>query len=352
MTDAPLSLYLIGCGGFARRYHVPAIVEDAGVRVAGIFDPQAVSEVRALAERYGAPVVDRIDRLGQPASEGLACALVTTPHMLHAEHIDAVLGRNLHTLVDKPFVMTAADAIRLAERAEQQRLVNGVAYNRRFDRGCLRAREIIRGGGIGAVRYVQTVQLGYERAGWFLVPELGGGGPYTGRATHMADIVPWLIGRTPTRLRSRLRTTSPQRSDHGGFIDVLFDDLEWTATCIEEGWHMWDEIRIFGDDGLIELRRPLTVPIGWSMTWLSARGKRREGMDADAHPGDATRDFFAAVRNANAPACTFRQAVPSVALVELAFASAREGGAWRDIPTEWGQTRGQTRDNINTKEAT
>jgi predicted dehydrogenase len=324
-----LSLYMIGCGGFARRYHVPAIVEDRDVTIAGIFDPHAAPEVRALAQRYGAPVVARIDDL--PVAQGLACALVTTPHMLHAAHVDAVLDRNLHVLVDKPFVMTAADAVRLARRAEALRVVNGVAYNRRFDRGCLRAREIVRANGIGEVRFVQTVQLGYERAGWFLVPELGGGGPYTGRATHMADIVPWLIGRAPTKVRSRLRTSSPQRADHGGFIDVLFGDLEWQATCIEEGWHMWDEIRIFGDDGLIELRRPLTAPIGWSMTWLSERGTRRETLDADTHPGDATRDFLAALRAGGRPACTFTEAVPSVALVELAFRSAREGGAWLNL---------------------
>ena len=35
-------------------------------------------------------------------------------------------------------------------------------------------------------------------------------------------------------------------------------------TCIEEGWHMWDECRIFGDDGLVELGRPLTASIGWA----------------------------------------------------------------------------------------
>ena len=260
-----------------------------------------------------------------------AGALVTTPHMLHTAHVDALLDRNLHVLVDKPFVMTSADAKRLAGRAGELRRVNGVAYNRRFDRSCLRAREILREGGIGEVRFVQTVQLGYERAGWFLVPELGGGGPYTGRATHMADLIPWLLGRTPTRVRSRLRVSSPARSDHGGFVEVQFGELEWQMTCIEEGWHMWDEVRIFGDDGLIELRRPLTAPIGWSLEWLCQRGERREQLDADSHPGDAMRDFLAAVRTNGEAACTFAAAVPSVALVEAAFASGRGDGAWIDL---------------------
>jgi predicted dehydrogenase len=326
----PVLLTMIGCGAFARRYHVPALLEDPAVRIAAIFDPAPHADVLALARRYDAPVVPRLELL--PAAEGAnACALVTTPHMLHAAHVDAALDRGFHVLVDKPFVLSAADALRLAQRADDAGRVNGVAYNRRFDRGCLRAREILREGGIGAVRFVQTVQLGYERAGWFLVPELGGGGPYTGRATHMADLVPWLLGRAPTRLRSRLRSSSPSRSDHGGFIEVLFGDLEWQATCIEEGWHMWDEVRIFGDDGLIELRRPLTVPIGWSLTWLSQCGARQETLDADSHPGDAMRDFLAAVRERRAPACTFAAAVPSVALVEAAFRSGCGDGGWIDV---------------------
>jgi len=329
MSASQVSILMAGCGAFARRYHVPAIVEDAALRIAGIFDPHATPETRALAERYGAPLTASIDAL--PAPAGPAFALVTTPHMLHAGHVDALLDRRLNVLVDKPFVMTSADAVRLAERADALGVVNGVAYNRRFDRGCLRAREILAQGGIGAVRFVQTVQLGYERDGWFLVPGLGGGGPYTGRATHMADLVPWLLGRQPTRLRSRLRTSTPARSDHGGFIELRFGDLECQMTCIEEGWHMWDEVRVFGDDGLIELRRPLAAPIGWDMTWLSQRGARREWLDADSRPGDATRDFVRAVRTGARPACTFADAVPSVRIVELAFRSAREGGDWLDV---------------------
>jgi predicted dehydrogenase len=324
-----IAILMVGCGAFAHRYHVPAIDDDDALRIAGIFDPHPSDRTRALAQRCDAPLVSQLADLPRPSATTFA--LVTTPHMLHAGHVDAVLDRELHCLVDKPFVMRADDAVRLAQRADALGVVNGVAYNRRFDRGCLRAREIMASGGIGPVRFVQTVQLGYERSGWFLVPELGGGGPYTGRATHMADLVPWLLGRAPTRLRSRLRVSSPSRSDHGGFIELQFGELECQMTCVEEGWHMWDEVRIFGDDGLIELRRPLSAPIGWDMTWLAQRGSYREHIGADSHPGDATRDFVRALRDGAPPAVTFAQAVPSVRVVELAFRSAREGGAWLDI---------------------
>jgi predicted dehydrogenase len=324
-----VAVVMAGCGAFAHRYHVPALLADDALSLAGIFDPMPSDATRALAQRCHAPLVGRIDDLPTPPEP--AFALVTTPHMLHAGHVDTMLDRGFHVLVDKPFVMSGADARRLARRAESLDRVNAVAYNRRFDPGCLRARAIVAAGGIGDVRYVQTVQLGYERAGWFLVPSLGGGGPYTGRASHMADLLPWLIGRSASRVRSRLREGPPGRSDHGGFIELQLDGLECQMTCIEEGWHMWDEVRIFGDDGLVELRRPLALPIGWTMTWLSDRGRRLEELAADAHPGDATRNFVAAVRGSEPVACSFADAVPSVEIVERAFESARNDGAWLDL---------------------
>jgi predicted dehydrogenase len=324
-----VALAMIGCGKFSRWYHVPTLQADADVAFAGIFDPTPSEEVQDLAKRTGARLVGKIEAL--PATTGSTMAIVTTPHALHAEHVAYALGRGWHVLCDKPFVMRAADAWSLAAEAAGRKLVNAVAFNRRFDRGCLRARDLIRAGAIGPVRYVETVQLGYEGKGWFLVPSLGGGGPFTGRATHMADIVPWLIEKTPTRVRARVRGGSEIRVDSGGLIDVLFDELECHMTCIEEGWHMWDEVRIFGQDGLIELRRPLKFPIGWEMTALTRRGEAIERLEADPTPGGATANFLAALRTGSPVACNFADALVSTAIVERAFASARSGGGWLDV---------------------
>lgn len=313
---------MIGCGGFSRRYHVPTLLADTGVKLVGIFDPLAGDAVKALAAQTGAKIVAHLDDL--PETDA---ALVTTPHMLHAGHAAAALERGWAVLVDKPFVMASADARHLIARADAKKRVNAVAFNRRLDAGCLRAREIVRAGGIGAVRFVQTIQLGYEKSGWFLDPALGGGGAYTGRGTHMADIVPWLIDSRPTHVRSRLRAGPPGRADLGGFIEIGFPGVEGQISCIEEGWHMWDEIRIFGEDGLIELRRPLAMPTGWTMAWHSKRGAAREELAAVPNEGAITAEFLAALRSGSAVSCSFAQALLSVELVEAAFASAANGSA-------------------------
>jgi len=336
-----IDLIMIGCGGFARRYHIPTVLADPGLRLTAIFDPLPSDAVQALAAASGAPLVPSLDALPQP--QGTVMAIVTTPHTLHAAHVAAALARGWHVLCDKPFVSHAAEARTLAKAAAQCGLTNAVAFNRRFDDGCLRAHEALREGAIGPVRYVQTVQLGYEKAGWFLDPALGGGGPYTGRASHMADLLPWLLGLRPTALRSRLREGPPGRSDHGGFIELRFGELECQMTCIEEGLHGWDEIRIFGEDGLIELRRPVTLPIGWAFRMQTRRGAAVESLAANPEPGGATRDFLSALRHGTPVACDFAAAVTSVQVVEEAFASARADATWRalqQLPPEWNHSVG------------
>lgn len=323
-----ITIVMIGCGGFARRYHVPALRADAQTRIAAIFDPQPAPETRALADHCGAALVADIAALPSPA--GTTLAIVSTPHALHAAHVAAALARGWHVLCDKPFVSHAAEARALAEDAQRRGLRHAVAFNRRFDRGCLMAKRALAEGAIGQLRFVQSVQLGYETSGWFLDPALGGGGPYTGRASHVADLVPWLTGLAPTRLRSRVRHGPPGRSDHGGFIELQFGQLECHMTCIEEGWHGFDEIRLFGDSGMIELRRPQTLPLGWSCRITTLRGEAESWLDADPNPGAATRDMLAALRTGSAVGCDFAQAELSVRIVEQAFASGHDG-AWKDL---------------------
>ena len=326
-ATAKLNIAILGCGNFPRRYHLPALESEPKAALTMICDTGIDSALREVAARTGATLTARIEDLFAP---GVCDAvIISTPHTLHAVHAGRCLMRGKHVLVDKPFVMHSDEAADLAAAAETAGVVGAVAFNRRFDASCLRARELIRDGAIGEIRYVETVQLGYETRGWFLDPALGGGGPFTGRGAHMADLLPWLLGRTPDRVRAVTRPGPAGRCDEGGFIEVEFGALRCHLTCIATGLHMWDEIRVFGDDGLIELRRPLDIPLGWQLLHWN-RGRRPvETIGADDRPGAATRDFINAIGNrARAPACTFGEAWISVRVIELAFESAQREGIW------------------------
>ena len=324
---------ILGCGNFPRRYHVPALQAETRASLTMICDTSDAAVLKETAAHFGATLTPHIDDLFAPG----ACdaVIISTPHTLHADHAMRCLAAGKHVLCDKPFVMYAAEARALAQTAQAGGLVGAVAFNRRFDASCIRARQLIRDGALGEIRYVETVQLGYERAGWFLDPALGGGGPFTGRGAHMADLLPWLLGRDPERVRAITRPGAPGKSDDGGFIEVDFGALRCHLTCITAGLHMWDEVRVFGEEGLIELRRPLDIPLGWRLTRWDRGRKPVESIEVDDSPGAATRDFISAILGIGGadamPACSFEAAWPSVRIIELAFESAAREGAWFSV---------------------
>src|SRR4029450_11631230 len=123
----PVSVVMIGCGNFSRRYHVPTLEADPGVAFAGIFNPSPGEGGLSLSMRAGVPLVAELEAL--PATAGTTMAIVTTPHALHAHHVAFALQRNWHVLCDKPFVLRTSEARRLAAEAERRRRVNAVAFN-------------------------------------------------------------------------------------------------------------------------------------------------------------------------------------------------------------------------------
>jgi hypothetical protein len=156
-----------------------------------------------------------------------------------------------------------------------------------------------------------------------------------------ASIPPAASGSGYARLEllpARLRIGCPQATaklEQGEYLGrqnldpILIGALRGHLTCITAGLHMWDEVRVFGDDGLIELRRPLDIPLGWQMVHWDRGRKPVETMDADDTPGAATIDFIDALTvQGSVPACTLEDAWLSVRLVELAFESAARGREW------------------------
>ena len=138
-------LVMVGCGKFSRHYHVQTLLADKRTQLVGIYDPHPAPEVHDIIKRTGALLVDRLEQL--PDADA---ALITTPHGLHTQHIAFALEKGWATLVDKPFVLDFSDGRRLVEMARSRQLLNAVGFNRRLDSGCLRAKEVIASGQLGA----------------------------------------------------------------------------------------------------------------------------------------------------------------------------------------------------------
>lgn len=325
-----VALGIVGCGRFVHHYHLPALRRNPGVTLVGVCDPSPSSATVELVRQTGAVLVDKVGDLLDLVHPD--AVLVSSPHALHAPHASMCIKAGAHVLVDKPFTVHTADAVQLAEQANAAGLVGAVAFNRRFDAGFRHARSVVASGQLGQLVHVESIQLGYPTEGWYSNPRLSGGGPFVGRGAHMADIVPWTTRRAVRAVMAHLVPVTDVGSvDRGGFVDADLGGLSWHATVLAgDPWNL-DELRIFGTEGSVVVRRPANQ----TFSWISEHRDLDDGIIGRSELGQegmALDDFLTAITGSDPPACSFSEAATSVAVIEAAFSAARDGGI--SLPVE------------------
>ena len=342
----PYRVAVVGAGRFSHLYHLPSILRHPQARLVIICDPSPSEHTRQLSAKTGVPIAPDLADALEP---GLCDAVViSTPDRLHAPQVRAALEAGKHVLVDKPFVMETAVARELAAAARAKRLVGVVAFNQRFSNAYRHARQLVSAGRLGILRRVETIQLGGDwvisadgsaprqvgpiRPAWYQDPSISGGGVLVGRGAHMADIVPWVVGRMPDRVRAEVVPGAPGEVDRGGTADLDYGDFVWRFETLADKAALWDDVRIYGSEGRLEIKKPEGTLGYWSITHDDVKGQElpvpEPGIDAVAFD-----DFIAAVDGEHAPRCDFDDALASVAILEAAYASSERGGEWITLET-------------------
>src|SRR5258705_6057358 len=123
----------------------------------------ALLEVRALASREEHAARRTADALGIPKAYGSYEALFADPEIeavynplpnhLHVPVTLQAAAAGKHVLCEKPIALNAQEARQLQAAAEKVLIME--AFMVRFHPQWLRARELVRGGGIGTLRVVQ-----------------------------------------------------------------------------------------------------------------------------------------------------------------------------------------------------
>jgi predicted dehydrogenase len=113
---------------------------------------------RAVLGRYTAvqATASYEEVLGDPAVSAVAIA---TPAATHFDLVRAALEAGKHVLVEKPLTSSLAEAVKLADLAEQSGLVLMCDHTYCYTPAVRRIRELIRGGEIGEIQYVDSVRI-------------------------------------------------------------------------------------------------------------------------------------------------------------------------------------------------
>lgn len=219
---------IIGPGAIAekvmRDFH---LVEGAEMRAVASRD---IGRARAFAQRWGIPVAygfyEEVCR--DPEVE---VVYIATPNPLHIDHALMAMRHGKHVVVEKPVTLNAAEFQRLVDCARERGVFLMDGMWTRFFPVNENARQLLRGGAIGALRAVQVnfvARRDPEEMPRLFLPELGGGalldlGCYA--LYYALD----MFGEAPLRVRGDIR-----RADTGvdSLCSIVLEFREGLATLL------------------------------------------------------------------------------------------------------------------------
>jgi predicted dehydrogenase len=89
----------------------------------------------------------------------IAAVAIATPAATHFELVSAALGAGKHVLVEKPLTASAAEAGKLITLARESHLALMCDHTYCYTPAVRQLREIVRGGGIGDIQFVDSVRI-------------------------------------------------------------------------------------------------------------------------------------------------------------------------------------------------
>src|SRR5271170_2256283 len=218
MTE-PIRAAVIGFGLGGRVFHTAFISAVPGLHLAAIVQRKGDEAAQAYPS---ATIYRSVEEM--LADESIQLVAVTTSNQTHFELGRQSLLAGKHTIIDKPFTITSAEAAELIAIARERNLVLSAFQNRRWDGDFRTLRDIISRGVLGRLvvfeshydRYRQELRLNtWKESGLF------GGGQLYDLGTHIIDQALALFG-APQTITANIRVERDHALNDDAF-DILFN---------------------------------------------------------------------------------------------------------------------------------
>ncbi len=199
LSADPVRIAVVGLGRVFERFHLPALRQRDDARLA-VWDQEAGRRAWARDALPGATVAADLTGLLEQRADAL---LLLTPPATHAALACRALGAGLHVFVEKPMALDPADAARMVEAATAADRRLQVGFTRRFRAPYRRLKERL--AGVEPIAAAQF-ELRFPASAWgardaFLGDDRAGGGVLDDVLSHQVDLLRWVLGASPTRVR-------------------------------------------------------------------------------------------------------------------------------------------------------
>lgn len=217
-----LRVGVIGAGAWGRN-HVRTLAAMADVDLAAVCDLSAPIRERTARAFPGVFVTDSVDALLQRVD----AVVVATTARTHAALGIRALEAGKPVLIEKPFALSAADAVALAEESERRKVPALVGHLLEFHPVVDRLRAMVQDGSLGDVYYLysQRLNLGQirpdENALWSFGP-------------HDISVALYLLGETPESVSAQGHSYLQQ-----GIEDVVFLVMRFRSGVVAHAHMSW-----------------------------------------------------------------------------------------------------------------
>lgn len=314
---------LIGCGGIANM-HVRNLADVPDAEITALNDVSQASLDRMYErspQTKGLPVYD--DYRALLADPNVDAVQIHSPHTLHFQQAMDALAAGKHVLLEKPMVTRTTDAHTLIESWKGSGKVMMISYQRHFQKEFRYARQVIQGGGLGEIQYVQAFQgqewLRATRGSWRQTQELSGGGQINDSGSHLIDIILWVTGLRVAEVAAfqdffdvpvDINTAASIKFTNGaiGTLSIIGNAPKW-----------WEDITFFGSEGAIYIRQ------GQPLVRQDAKGQPVDTTDIGESSNPDRNWVDAILGRAEVevpPSC----GLAVIELTESAWQSAKNGG--------------------------
>lgn len=204
-----LKAAVLSAGAWSQSAHLPALLGDGRVEVVALSSPNPTT-ASALAAQFGVPLKTTDWR--EALATGPDIVVVSSPPVAHEEQVVAALQSGAHVLVEKPFALDAATALRMHEASLKAGRHLLVGFGWPAAPIFSRCRALIEAGEIGPVEHltmhlavnVRALLAGGNDGGWggelasnaptYTDPKVSGGGTAAVSMSHQLGLIEWLIG--------------------------------------------------------------------------------------------------------------------------------------------------------------
>ena len=324
-------------------FHAPFITRNPGFKFYAVWERS-----KDLAKQKYPDVKvfrDYDEMLADPAVE---MVVVNTPSYTHYEYAKKSLQAGKHTIVEKPFTATVAQAQELIDLAKAKGLRLSVFQNRRYDSDLRTVKKILEEGWLGEIK---DAEFRYDRYNPALSPKIHKETPQPGAGCvydlgpHLIDSALYLFG-LPQAVFADIMITRPNSK-----VDDYFEILLYYPTHrvrLRSGYFYREPVPSFALHGTlgsflksrsdiqeIQLQasmNPLNPEYGIEpesgrgLLHTEKEGKIiRELVNTErGNYGDYYEDVFQAMKNNKEMPVTAEQGLNVIRVIELAFRSSKE----------------------------